>query len=264
MSETLRLKLPLIHSNQAQKEITHNEALQMLDGIINPVVEAVNIAHPPEDSKAGELMLVGVQAEGMFNGHENKLAQNLGGNGWQFITPTKWQKVRLEATGEEYVFDGKSWQAEGGCRVKQDNRPEVTVDLLNKDNGEYIKIISLSETLELSGSETSSNISIPHHSIVIAVNVKVLEAISGTASFNVGVAEDLTRYGSNLNSAEGTTNIGLTGMPLSYYYDTAIIISTTPNAATSNADSEDNKGITSGKVTINIQSIKMQGPWNWN
>ena len=161
MSETLRLKLPLIHSNQAQKEITHNEALQMLDGIINPVVEAVSIAHPPEDSKAGELMLVGVQAEGMFSGHENKLAQNLGNNGWRFYSPSKWQKVTLEATGEEYVFDGKSWEAEPEYEVKKAINPEQPVNLLSKANGEYVQILSLSETIELQGEYVVCNYKFP-------------------------------------------------------------------------------------------------------
>ncbi|WP_342269933.1 DUF2793 domain-containing protein [Rickettsia endosymbiont of Orchestes rusci] len=55
MTYTNRLKLPLIHSGQAQKEITHNEALNMLDVLVNPIAHEINITSPPDSPKPGKL-----------------------------------------------------------------------------------------------------------------------------------------------------------------------------------------------------------------
>ena len=42
MTYTNRLKLPLLYSGQAQKEVTHNEALNLLDVLVNPVAQEIN------------------------------------------------------------------------------------------------------------------------------------------------------------------------------------------------------------------------------
>jgi hypothetical protein len=42
-----RLHLPYIRTSQAQKEITHNEALNRLDGLVQAVVEDRDLTTPP-------------------------------------------------------------------------------------------------------------------------------------------------------------------------------------------------------------------------
>ncbi|MCC8483817.1 MAG: DUF2793 domain-containing protein [Rickettsia endosymbiont of Labidopullus appendiculatus] len=112
MSCTARLKLPLIHSGQMQKEITHNEALSLLDILINPVVQAIGITSPEielDNQKLGQLYIIGANAEQEFIGHENNIAQKLE-HGWRFIIPHKWQEVVLDDDGSHYRFDGEKWQ----------------------------------------------------------------------------------------------------------------------------------------------------------
>nr|WP_253308596.1 DUF2793 domain-containing protein [Rickettsia endosymbiont of Ceutorhynchus assimilis] len=104
---TNRLKLPLIHSGQAQKEITHNEALNMLDILVNPVVQEVNINSPPNLPKAGQLYIIGQNPTGEFAEYANKIAQRLE-NSWRFITPLKWLEITLDKDGSKYRFDGKT------------------------------------------------------------------------------------------------------------------------------------------------------------
>lgn len=64
MTYTNRLKLPLLYSGQAQKEITHNEALNLLDVLVNPVAQEVNINAPPETLKLEKLYIIGLESTG--------------------------------------------------------------------------------------------------------------------------------------------------------------------------------------------------------
>lgn len=47
--QTARLRLPYILPSQAQKHVTHNEALQRLDAIVQLVVKDV-VAAPPDNA----------------------------------------------------------------------------------------------------------------------------------------------------------------------------------------------------------------------
>ena len=61
MTYTNRLNLPLLYSGQVQKEIIHNKALNMLDVLVNPVVHEININSPSDNSKPGQLYIVGLE-----------------------------------------------------------------------------------------------------------------------------------------------------------------------------------------------------------
>ena len=47
MSNTARLSMPNLVSGQAQKEITHNMALQRLDAFVQTAVESMELVTPP-------------------------------------------------------------------------------------------------------------------------------------------------------------------------------------------------------------------------
>ena len=59
MDHTARLSLPFIMPSQAQKHITHNEAIQVLDALVQPVVESRVLATPPADMPLLATLLVG-------------------------------------------------------------------------------------------------------------------------------------------------------------------------------------------------------------
>lgn len=48
MSETPHWNLPLLTAGQAQKEISHNEALLWLDRLLHLTVVSRALGHPPE------------------------------------------------------------------------------------------------------------------------------------------------------------------------------------------------------------------------
>ncbi|WP_420140894.1 DUF2793 domain-containing protein [Sphingomonas sp.] len=101
MTETTpRLMLPLLAAGQAQKEVTHNEALTLLDMLVQPVVEASGIDVPPVAPQPGQIWIVGGAASGAWAGHADHLAGWSGG-GWRFVTPqpgmtacAMWRRMR--------------------------------------------------------------------------------------------------------------------------------------------------------------------------
>ncbi|WP_342270597.1 DUF2793 domain-containing protein [Rickettsia endosymbiont of Orchestes rusci] len=247
---TNRLKLPLIHSGQAQKEITHNEALNMLDVLVNSVIHEINITSPPESPRPGRLYIIGQNATGEFANHINKIAQRLD-NSWRFIIPHKWLEVTHNKDGTKYRFTGKSWEQ---IDVSSLSVTPVQVQndyLIKKDSGEYLRVMHLEEDIKLSGKYTDTKIQIPHHTIVIAINIRVLEEIQGCSSFSVGVTEDTKRYGTALAITKDTTNIGLTNHPLTYWHDTPIRLTA------------DIGKFTGGIVKITVQLLKPHGSWHW-
>lgn len=85
MSNTLRLGLPEISSSQASKEITHNEALEILDALTQP--GASEAADPPGSPVAGSLYLITSPATGAWTGYEGYIAQARGDGSWNLIAP---------------------------------------------------------------------------------------------------------------------------------------------------------------------------------
>ena len=85
MSEmTDRLLLPLLATAQAQKEVTHNEALTLVDLLLAPVVEAVAPASIPASPVPGQGWIVGASPSGAWSGQAHRLAFWTGG-GWRFV-----------------------------------------------------------------------------------------------------------------------------------------------------------------------------------
>ncbi len=80
------LSLPLIQPAQAQKHVTHNEALRLLDLLVQGVVLTRGGDVPPAGPAEGERHLVGTAPTGAWAGQANKLAFYENGL-WQFLTP---------------------------------------------------------------------------------------------------------------------------------------------------------------------------------
>ena len=53
MTDTPRLALPVIEAAQAQKHVTHNEALTLLDALTQLAVEARTLSAPPSSPAEG-------------------------------------------------------------------------------------------------------------------------------------------------------------------------------------------------------------------
>ena len=108
MSSTPHLALPLLAAAQAQKHVTHNEALASLDALVHLAVKERNRTTPPGSPAEGDRYLVGAGATGAFAGHDGEIALfDLGL--WRFFTPGPGWRVYVEAEDRIVVFDGSQW-----------------------------------------------------------------------------------------------------------------------------------------------------------
>lgn len=111
MLETDRLGLPLLAAGQAQKEITHNEALGLIDLIAQTVVESADLSTPPTAPEAGQCWAVAAGAAGDWAGREGAIA-GWTTAGWLFLMPGAGWRAWARDRGGMIRFDGAAWADE--------------------------------------------------------------------------------------------------------------------------------------------------------
>jgi len=84
--QTAHLALPYLAPSQAQKHVTHNEALRRLDGLVQLAVEASAAVTPPGSPGEGERYLLGASPTGDWVGQAGDLAVYADG-AWWFAAP---------------------------------------------------------------------------------------------------------------------------------------------------------------------------------
>lgn len=85
---TSRLGLPFLAAGQAQKELTHNEALALADASICAAVQGIAIDVPPANPALGQCWIVGATPSGAWAGRAHALASWTAG-GWRFVPPAE-------------------------------------------------------------------------------------------------------------------------------------------------------------------------------
>lgn len=105
------LGLPYIQPSQAQKHVTHNDALEILDVLVQAAAKARQAA-PPAVPEPGDRYIVTATATDDWAGHETKLAvYEDSGQGWRFFEPQIGWRVYVEDEASLYFFDGTHWFA---------------------------------------------------------------------------------------------------------------------------------------------------------
>ena len=110
MNDTARLSLPFIMAGQALKHITHNDALNRLDALVQPVVESSALATPPVSPLPGEAWVVPGGATGAWAGHSGEIAAWQDG-AWSFFDPAEGWQVFDRASDALLIFSGSAWIA---------------------------------------------------------------------------------------------------------------------------------------------------------
>ncbi len=108
--QTPRHALPQLVLAQAQKEITHNEALTRIDALLHPVVEA-RLGTPPAaltSAQSGQCWLVDANASGDWQTRENEIAYWTG-ESWRFLVPTDGMLVRDRLSYNMLIFRNNDW-----------------------------------------------------------------------------------------------------------------------------------------------------------
>ena len=103
------LSLPYIQPAQAQKHVTHNEALRILDAVTQLSVISLDLTTPPAQVAEGDRYIVADAATGPWAGQEQNVAVFVDST-WQFFVPVLGWRADISGTGEEVRFDGTDWQ----------------------------------------------------------------------------------------------------------------------------------------------------------
>ena len=229
MTATAHLNLPMIAAAQSQKHVTHNEALGLLDLVVQLSVISNSIAHPPAAPIEGARYIVPVGASGDFAGHENEIAAFSAG-AWAFIEPGTGWAAWVESLNGMQVYSGDAWGSlgsvaglgtdpgTGGLAFQQ----EATV-ISETDHGAQSQFVTVEEELSLAGVSVQSSVVIPDRAIVFCVSSRTVEAVTGVWQYHVGIAGEVEKFGGYLGIAEGSTNAGVIG-PQAFYNDTPIVI----------------------------------------
>jgi hypothetical protein len=107
MANTTNLNIPLVASNQAQKEVTVNAAISALDAILNcgAIDRALNT--PPGSPTAGDLYIIGGSPSGAWASNANDIAYYL--TAWNFINPNEGMTIWVNDENMQYTWDGAAW-----------------------------------------------------------------------------------------------------------------------------------------------------------
>jgi hypothetical protein len=110
MTDTPHLGLPQIEAAQAQKHVTHNEALRILDSLVQLSVLDRDLNAPPGSPSEGQRWIVKASPAptGAWTGHGHAVAAWQDG-AWQFSTPQTGWIAHVADEGTLVVFNGTTW-----------------------------------------------------------------------------------------------------------------------------------------------------------
>lgn len=102
------LGMPFIQPSQAQKHVTHNEAIQRLDAVVQLGVISRSIDSPPGVPVPGERYIIGSGAAMDWAGHDGELTY-WDGVAWLFFPPEPGWQAYVQDEDKIVVFDGLNW-----------------------------------------------------------------------------------------------------------------------------------------------------------
>src|SRR3954464_481235 len=185
MTDTPNLGLPFIEGSQAQKHVTHNEALRILDAAIQIAVLDLSRTSPPSSPAQGERHVVASGATGAWAGHGNAIATWQDG-AWAYLAPHGGWCVWSVADDVMFVFDGTHWRDLRNLAV--DNVPHLGVNttasspnlLSVKSNAALLAAINV-----VDGGSGDARLQISKESAAKTASVFFSDAFSGRAEFGL-------------------------------------------------------------------------------
>lgn len=109
------LALPFLAPAQSQKHVTHNEALSLLDLLVQLVVQDFAVETPPVAPEEGAVWALGAAPQGDWAGQAGHLAAWQNG-GWVFVPPRAGWRATGLADGSLRIWSGSAW-----TRMEMDN-----------------------------------------------------------------------------------------------------------------------------------------------
>jgi len=112
---TPKLALPELSVSQAGKEITHNQALAILDQLAQGVIVDKDLATPPGSPANGAAYIVATGATGAWAGKDGQIAYWLTSVGvWSFVVPVNGWSFWVTDEAKRYELSGGVWGEQSG------------------------------------------------------------------------------------------------------------------------------------------------------
>jgi hypothetical protein len=108
--DTAILQIPYILPAQAQKHVTHNEALKVLDVVVQLAVKSRSISVPPVSPIEGDRYIAGSSASAAWAGQAGKIAAWLDGV-WTFLAANQGWQAFVEDEDVVVIRNGSAWVA---------------------------------------------------------------------------------------------------------------------------------------------------------
>lgn len=202
--QTANLALPYIAAAQAQKHVTHNEAIRRLDALVQLVLESATATAPPAPPAEGGRWFVPSGASGAFAGQEGRIAAFEAGV-FDFLDPRPGFLAFLRDEGRLALYDGAAWVSP---LAASPHRAAVAARVMEED-------------VALSGAFVETAAAIPARAIVLGVSTRTVAAVAGAASYDCGIAGEPGKFGGSLGIAAGSSNVGVIG-PTAVYAPTPV------------------------------------------
>ena len=108
MEQSANLQLPYIMPSQAQKHVTHNEAIRVLDALVHLAVLDRDLTIPPGSPADGDRYLVAAGGAGSWTGKDGTVAAWQDG-AWAFLAPKAGWLLWVADESRLMDFDGMAW-----------------------------------------------------------------------------------------------------------------------------------------------------------
>ncbi len=108
MNDTPNLALPYILAAQAQKHVTHNEAIRALDCLVQLAVESRTLTTPPSSPAEGARYIVAASPSGAWSGKAGKIAAFQDG-AWTFYAPKEGWVAWIAADSALVIYAAGAW-----------------------------------------------------------------------------------------------------------------------------------------------------------
>ena len=121
------LALPYLQPAQAQKHVTHNEALRILGAVTQLSVLNAELGTPPALPADGDRYIVAAPGADAWAGQDHNIALWVD-ESWQFFEPGTGWRADIAGSGETLRFDGTAWVAPAAPEIDMQNLPLVGVN----------------------------------------------------------------------------------------------------------------------------------------
>jgi len=113
---TPNLSLPYLMPAQAQKHVTVNESIRMLDALIQMNILDRDLTSPPGNPADGDRYIVAASATGSWAAKANQIAAYQDG-AWMFYAPREGFTVWVADEDKLVAFNGTAWVVAGGGSI---------------------------------------------------------------------------------------------------------------------------------------------------